>query len=71
MAPLWGVLLGGSASLVVLLAGFYLLRVLEPQDRDRLGLVIRMLPQRIAHPMNRVLTILVRQEFPRALVDQI
>jgi hypothetical protein len=55
----------------VLLAGFYLLRVLEPQDRDRLGLVIRMLPQRIAHPMNRVLTILVRQEFPRALVDQI
>ncbi len=71
MAPLWGVLLGGTASLVVLLAGFYLLRVLEPEDRDRLGLVIRMLPQRIAHPMNRVLTILVRQEFPRALVDQI
>ncbi len=69
-SPLWGVLLGGVASLVVLFAGFYLLRVLEPEDRDRFGLVIRMLPQRIAHPMNRVLAILVRQEYPGALVDQ-
>jgi len=71
VAPLWGVLLGGVASLVVLFAGFYFLRVLEPEDRDRCGLVIRMLPQRIADPLNRVLAILVRHEYPRALADQV
>ena len=62
LAPLWGILVGGSASLIVLFGLFYLMRVLEPEDRDRLDMLARMLPKRIAGPANRVLSLLIRPE---------
>jgi O-antigen/teichoic acid export membrane protein len=62
LAPAAGILLGGSASLLVLLGLFYLLRVLEPEDRARLGTMTGMLPKRIAAPLNAVLLVFL----PRA-----
>jgi O-antigen/teichoic acid export membrane protein len=61
-APLWGVLCGGIASLVVLFGLFYLMRVLEPEDRDRFAILTSILPRRLANPMSKLLSLLVRCE---------
>jgi hypothetical protein len=66
MAPLWHILLGGSASLVVLFGLFYLMRVLEPEDRDRFNLLTAMLPKPIAGPVNKALLLLIRPAFGSA-----
>ena len=54
LAPLWAILCGGSASLIVLFGLFYLMRVLEPEDRDRFNTLSGMLPKAIARPVNAV-----------------
>lgn len=60
LAPLWGILLGGTAALVVLFFLFYLLRVLEPEDRSRFRTFTGMLPKPIAKPANAILWLLIR-----------
>jgi O-antigen/teichoic acid export membrane protein len=57
--PLWAILCGGSASLIVLFGLYYLLRVLEPEDHDRFKLLAGMLPKPIAGPVDRFLSLLV------------
>ena len=42
------------------------MRVLEPEDRKRLGLLSRSLPKAIAGPMNTVLTLMIRPEVEAA-----
>jgi O-antigen/teichoic acid export membrane protein len=54
MAPLWGILLGGSAAMIVLVLGFRFLRVLEPEDHQRIGQITRLLPRPISAFMDRV-----------------
>jgi O-antigen/teichoic acid export membrane protein len=61
-APLWGILCGGSTSLIVLFGLFYLLRVLEPEDRDRFRILTGMLPKPIAGPADKILSLLIRRE---------
>lgn len=61
-SPLWAILWGGSASLIVLFGLFYLMRVLEPEDRDRFNTLTGMLPKPIANPVNAVLFLLIRPE---------
>jgi O-antigen/teichoic acid export membrane protein len=63
MAPLWGILCGGSAALAVLFALFYLMRVLEPEDRTRFSILTGMLPRIIAVPVIKVLSVLIRAEY--------
>jgi O-antigen/teichoic acid export membrane protein len=60
LPPLWAILCGGSASLIVLFGLFYLMRVLEPEDRDRVNLLSRLLPKRFAGPVENVLSVLIR-----------
>jgi hypothetical protein len=60
LAPLWAILCGGSAALIVLFGLFYLMRVLEPEDRDRVRLLSRLLPKRVAGPVESVLSVLIR-----------
>lgn len=60
LSPLWAILFGGSASLLVLFALLYLLRVLEPQDRARFSVVTAMMPKALAGPADKFLTILTR-----------
>jgi O-antigen/teichoic acid export membrane protein len=60
LTPLWAVLGGGSASLVVLFGLFYLLRVLEPEDHGRLQTLTGMLPKPFSAPAGRLLAILAR-----------
>jgi O-antigen/teichoic acid export membrane protein len=59
LPPLWGILLGGSASLAVLFGLFYLMRVLEPEDRARFKLLTAMLPAPIAGPVDKALSLLI------------
>jgi O-antigen/teichoic acid export membrane protein len=59
MSPLWAILCGGSASLAVLFGLLYLLRVLEPQDRDRFKILTGMLPKQVAGPADTMLSWLV------------
>jgi len=61
-APLWGILLGGSASLAVLFGLFYLMRVLEPQDHYRFKTLAGMLPRPLASVANTVLSLLIHPE---------
>jgi len=63
LPSLLGILAGGSASLVVLFALFYLMRVLEPEDRDRFGILTGMLPKPVAGPVSKVLSVLIRTEY--------
>jgi hypothetical protein len=65
LAPLWGILWGGSASLIVLFGLFYLMRVLEPEDRDRFKILTGMLPKPVAGPVDTFLSLLVRPGFAR------
>jgi O-antigen/teichoic acid export membrane protein len=61
--PLWGILCGGCASLLVLFALFYLFRVLEPEDRVRFNVLTGMLPRPFAAPVNKVLSLMIRPDF--------
>jgi O-antigen/teichoic acid export membrane protein len=60
MAPLWGILCGGSASLFVLFGLFYLMRVLEPEDHDRFKLLAGMLPEPLTGQVDNILSVLTR-----------
>lgn len=60
LAPLWGILAGGSAALLVLFGSFYLLRVLEPEDHIRFRVLSGMLPKSLGEPANRALSIMMR-----------
>ncbi|MGA3009631.1 MAG: polysaccharide biosynthesis C-terminal domain-containing protein [Terracidiphilus sp.] len=60
MAPLWGILCGGCASLFVLFGLFYLMRVLEPEDHNRFKLLVGMLPKPLVSPAVRIVSWLVR-----------
>jgi O-antigen/teichoic acid export membrane protein len=64
LPPLWAILCGGVAALIVLFALVYLMRVLEPEDRDRFTTLTRMLPQSIARPVSAALLLLIRPELP-------
>ena len=59
MAPLWGILAGGFAALIALLGLFYLMRVLQPEDRERLSTLSSLLPKPLSVLANRTLTLLV------------
>jgi hypothetical protein len=59
LVPLWAILCGGSASLIVLFGLLYLMRVLEPEDRDRFKLLAGMLPKKFVAPANRIISLLV------------
>lgn len=62
LAPVWGVLAGGLASVVVLFGLFYAMRVLEPQDYTRFSSLTRMLPGPLSGTANKLLLVLVRPE---------
>ncbi len=63
LTPIWGILIGGSAALIVLFALFYLLRVLKPEDHARFNTLSATLPKPVAGPINRILTVLIRPAF--------
>jgi O-antigen/teichoic acid export membrane protein len=60
MAPLGGILCGGTASLVVLFGLFYLMRVLEPEDQTRFSVITRSMPKSIGGLVDNILSLLVR-----------
>jgi O-antigen/teichoic acid export membrane protein len=66
LRPLWGIIAGGCASLVTLLVLFYLLRVLEPEDRARFNVLSGMLPKPIGRHVDKIISILVRPEIGSA-----
>ena len=61
-SPLFAVVLGGCVSLGILFVLYSLMRVLEPQDRTRFGILTGTLPRAIATPINSVLSLLIRPE---------
>ncbi len=63
LSPVKAILCGGGTALVVLVALFYLLRVLEPQDSARFKALSGMLPGPIAAAVNGVLCLMVRPTF--------
>jgi O-antigen/teichoic acid export membrane protein len=64
LAPLWAILAGGTASLIVLFGLFYFMRVLEPEDRDRFKILAGMLPRSISGVVNKLLSLLIHREVP-------
>jgi O-antigen/teichoic acid export membrane protein len=60
LAPLWGILAGGSAAILVLFGLFYWMRVLEPEDHGRLKILAGMLPRPIVKFAERFLSLLIR-----------
>jgi O-antigen/teichoic acid export membrane protein len=68
LTPVWAILSGGGASLIVLIGLFYFLRVLEPEDRDRFNLLAQMLPKPIAGITRKTLALLTRPEADGAVV---
>jgi O-antigen/teichoic acid export membrane protein len=71
LAPVWAILCGGTASLIVLFGLFYLMRVLEPEDHARFRMLTGMLPKPIAGPANNLLSLLIRVEEADAVSPQI
>lgn len=64
-SPLTGILLGGSASLLVLFGLFYIMRVLKPEDSSRFKVITSILPEPVSGPVNKVLGLLIRPAFAR------
>jgi O-antigen/teichoic acid export membrane protein len=62
LSPLLAILCGGGAALIVLFGLVYLMHVLEPEDRFRLGTLAGMLPRPLAGPVDRILLLLTRAE---------
>jgi hypothetical protein len=62
LAPIWGVLIGGSAALLVLFVLIYLMRVLEPEDHKRLIILSEMLPRHIVRYTDRLRALLTRPQ---------
>lgn len=65
-SPLWAIVWGGSASMIVLLGLFYLMRVFEPEDSARFKTLTGLLPRPIGDPVNMLFLRLVRPAFPYA-----
>jgi len=70
-SPLWAILWGGSASLIVLFGLFYLMRVLEPKDFTRFSIVTRVLPKPIAESVDAVLLLMIHSEPANATAGEI
>lgn len=66
LAPVWAILCGGSASLIVLFGLFYLMRVLEQEDRARFSILTGMLPKPLARPADRIVSLLIRPNYASA-----
>jgi len=62
LSPLWGILLGGCAALVVLVLLTRLLRILEPQDQARFAELSAALPGPLGTFADRTLALLIRVE---------
>lgn len=71
LAPIWAILGGGSASLMVLFSLLYPMRVLEQEDHARLSTLTGMLPKPIAAPAKTLLSLLIRVEETDAVSNQI
>lgn len=63
-APLWGIILGGLASVIVFFLLFYLFRVLEEEDRSRFESLTKMLPGPVGGLASKVLSILISPAQP-------
>ncbi len=70
LTPVWAILCGGSASLVVLFGLIYLMRVLEPEDQNRFRVLARMLPEPMANLADRVISLLVCAEYTHVVSDK-
>lgn len=57
--PLWGILLGGSASLAVFFPLLYAMRVLEQNDGERMQAVIKLLPKGIGRQADAFMSLLI------------
>jgi glycosyltransferase involved in cell wall biosynthesis/O-antigen/teichoic acid export membrane protein len=62
LPPVPAILCGGCAALIVLFGLFYLMRVLEREDHDRLGVLAGMLPRPVTWLMDNLLWLLTRQD---------
>jgi O-antigen/teichoic acid export membrane protein len=71
VSPLWAVLCGGTASLIVLFALFYLMRVFEPEDRVRFGILASMLPKPLSAPVNKIVSLLIRPGMAEATASNV
>lgn len=60
VSPVWGILIGGTASLIVLFGLLYLMRILEPEDCTRLNILSRMLPKGVSGHAGRVVSWMAR-----------
>lgn len=59
--PLTAILLGGTTSLIVFFGLLYFAEVLEPEDHARLTYVAGMLPNKMAGPVNRIISLFIRR----------
>jgi O-antigen/teichoic acid export membrane protein len=66
LTPMLAILCGGTAALIVLFVLFYLMRVLEPEDRARFSILTGMMPKSIAGTADKVLSLLIRPQFTGA-----
>lgn len=60
LAPIWAVLVCGSVSIAVLLLLFYLFRILQEEDRERLNQVASMLPGPLPAVARTIVSVLIR-----------
>jgi O-antigen/teichoic acid export membrane protein len=59
-SPVWGILLGGGASLAVFVSSLYAMRVLERNDGERMQVVFKLLPRCIGEPACAFTSLLIR-----------
>lgn len=66
LTPMLAILCGGTAALIVLFVFFYLMRVLEREDRARFSIHTGMMPKSIVGTADKILSLLIRAQFAGA-----
>lgn len=71
LSPIWSIVCGGTASLIVLFGLFYVLRILEAEDRARFGVLTAMLPKPLVRPAEKLLSLMIRPELTSPSVSNV
>jgi O-antigen/teichoic acid export membrane protein len=64
--PLWGIVLGGTASVLIFFSLLAVMRVLEPEDYERFKLFTKMLPKPLAASLDRCMSLFGRPKLAGA-----
>jgi hypothetical protein len=67
LSPLWGLIAGTIAALIVFFVLAYAFKILEPEDSSRFKMLSAVAPRALAGPLNRAFDLLTKRTEPDSM----